>query len=164
MQELTPFQRRVVDEYLVDLNGAAAVRRAGSRAKKPDHLWVRLTKKSHFKAALDEALARRAERTAITQDRVLEELSRIALADIGEVIEIKRNKLQVGDLARLPARVRASIAAIRQTDAGWEVKLHPKVPALELAMRHLGMLKDRVELTGLEELAERLLRYRQRVS
>ncbi|MDB5453531.1 MAG: BcepC6B, partial [Caulobacteraceae bacterium] len=65
---LTDRQRLFVEEYLVDLNLAAAARRAGyapSTAHSPDGL---LSPAVH--AAIDGALAARAERTRVTADRV----------------------------------------------------------------------------------------------
>ena len=44
-----------------------------------------------------------------------------------------------------------AIAGIKQSKFGIELKLNDKEKALELLGRHLGMFKDRVEVSGLEE-------------
>lgn len=51
---------------------------------------------------------------------------------------------------------------MKHTKEGIEVKVHPKDRALELLMRHLGLLKEEVRVTVVDELAARLAAARQR--
>ena len=77
MAKLTPKQQRFVDEYLIDLNAAAAYRRAGYRAK-TDHAaavgGAKLVTKGDIAAAIAAAQTARSERTQLNQDYVLEQL------------------------------------------------------------------------------------------
>lgn len=71
--------------------------------------------------------------------------------------------LHIADTRDLSPGARALFAGIKQTKDGVEVKFHPKDKALELIARHLGMLKDKVEVEGTIGLVERLAAGRQRV-
>ena len=89
-QELAPLtnkQQRFVDEYLLDLNAAAAAVRAGYGAKNADVVGSQNLAKPNVAAAIRERMADRRQRTEITQDRVLEELAHIAFARAGDVME-----------------------------------------------------------------------------
>jgi phage terminase small subunit len=71
---LTAKQARFVQEYLVDCNGAAAARRAGYSVHRADRQAQENLRKPAVAAAIAEAQAKRAERTQITADWVLERL------------------------------------------------------------------------------------------
>lgn len=71
---LTHKQEAFVREYLIDLNGAAAVRRAGYKIKNADDLAVQLLRKTLVQSAIQEAIAKRSEKTAITAENVLHRL------------------------------------------------------------------------------------------
>lgn len=49
-----------------------------------------------------------------------------------------------------------AIAGIKEGRNGVEIKLNDKGKALELLGRHLGMFKDRMEVSGLEEEKSKL--------
>lgn len=57
-------------------------------------------------------------------------------------------RLIIKDTRTLPPAVRALYAGVKQTKEGIQVMTHSKDKALEMVARHLGMLKDKVELTG----------------
>lgn len=72
-------------------------------------------------------------------------------------------RLFVADTRDLSPGARALFAGIKQTKDGLEVKVHSKDKALEMIARHLGMLKDKLEVEGTLGLVERLAAGRQRV-
>jgi phage terminase small subunit len=69
---------RFAEEYLVDLNATQAALRAGYSAKTAGSLGHRLLKNVDIQQAITAAQAARSQRTAITQEQVVQ-----ALADIG---------------------------------------------------------------------------------
>lgn len=74
---LTPKQQRFVDEYLVDLNGAAAYRRAGYAAKTDKVASAgaaRLLANVSIAAAVAAAQGERKKRLELSQDTVVENL------------------------------------------------------------------------------------------
>ena len=84
--ELTSKQLRFVNEYLVDLNATQAAIRAGYSERTVVVQASRLLTNVNVQQAVALAILKRSERTEITQDRVLEELARVAFADIGEYV------------------------------------------------------------------------------
>lgn len=69
---LTPKQQRFVDEYLIDLNATAAAERAGY---KQSHVQgPRLLANVSVAEAIQSRKQKRAERTALTQDEVIDGL------------------------------------------------------------------------------------------
>lgn len=73
-------------------------------------------------------------------------------------------RLYVADTRDMSPGARALFAGIKQTKEGLEVKFHSKDKALEMIARHLGMLKDKIEIEGTLGIAERLARARRRTS
>ena len=82
--KLTARQAAFVAEYMIDLNAAAAARRAGYSARTAEAQASRLLANVKISAAIAEAQAARAKRTEITADRVLKEIGLIAFAPIGD--------------------------------------------------------------------------------
>jgi phage terminase small subunit len=83
---LTPRQQRFVEEYLCDLNGKQAAIRAGYSPKTAEVQAAQTLRIPKVQAALSAALARRSQRTAITQDTVLRELAVLAQSDIRDYV------------------------------------------------------------------------------
>lgn len=160
---VTDQQQRFVSEYLIDLNATQASIRAGYSARNADKISSQLMGKPRVREAIELAMQRRARRTEITQDRVLEELGRIAFFDLRKLYREDGSLKRPTELDDDAAAVLAGIDVVEMAGGaaiGGEVgaqhipmytkkaKISDKVAALGLAMRHLGMLKDRTEVTG----------------
>lgn len=76
-EELTPKQARFVEEYLLDLNAAAAARRAGYSEKNSDSIAAQLLSKTKVFEAVQSAIAARSAKAEITAEYVLENLKRL---------------------------------------------------------------------------------------
>lgn len=193
--ELTPKQARFVAEYLIDLNATQAAVRAGYSARTAASQGARLLKHGAVARAVHTAQQARAVRTEITQDRVLQELARIAFFDIRRLyredgsmkdpceldadtaaalasIEVKEELERGGgeDVLQEPSASATPSAAATATGsaagsaapggaprrrrgeqvAGYTIKtrVFDKVATLQLAMRHLGMLNDKLGLSA----------------
>lgn len=81
---------RFVGEYLKDLNGTAAVRRALPALKAPHSAAMRLLAKPEIQEAITQANAERAMRVRVEADTVLRELLAIATCDTNEIVEVRR--------------------------------------------------------------------------
>lgn len=90
MSKLSAKQQRFVDEYLIDLNGAAAARRAGYSVKTARQIADENLTKPDIVAAIEAAQAALSERTQITQEMVLRRWWDIATADPNELIQYRR--------------------------------------------------------------------------
>ena len=151
---MTEKQKIFADEYLIDLNATRAYRKAYPSVKKDEtaaQAGSRMLRNVKVAKYIAERMQARQERTEITQDRVLEELAAIAFARATDYAEVKDDQVIIKDTAGLSENQIKAIAGIKQGKFGIEVKLNNKEKALELLGRHLGMFKDRVEVSGLEE-------------
>ena len=70
--------------------------------------------------------------------------------------------VHIKDTRLLAAEPRSLYAGVKRTKEGIEVKTHDKRAVLELIGRHLGMFKDKVELSGQVAVADALLAGRRR--
>lgn len=157
---LTEKQARFVAEYLVDLNATEAAKRAGYSEKTAYSIGFENLKKPEIQEAIQQAKEARAARTGITQDRVIQELARVAFAngtDFAKVVssecpvttvdedgivrEVVRRTQRVVlvDTDHVDPEKRAAIAYIKEGKHGIEVSSYDKVKALELLGKHLGL-------------------------
>jgi len=157
--QLNPQQARFVEEYLIDLNATQAAIRAGYSEDTAYSQGGRLLKHVEVGKAIADAMAERSVRTRITADRVLVELSRIALSDIRRTVTWRANTTETGKededgvpetrsfneveligSADIDHDTAAAIAEISQTkDGALKVKMHNKVAALQEIGKHLGV-------------------------
>jgi phage terminase small subunit len=102
-------------------------------------------------------MEKRELRTEITQDKVLNELAKIGFANIEDYVEVDEDQyddkvVKIKSSKDIPEDKKAAISSIKQGANGIEVKLHDKVRALENIGRHLGMFKDKVEISSSNEI------------
>ena len=156
---MTEKQKIFADEYLIDLNATRAYRVAYPSVKRDEtaaQAGSRMLRNVKVAAYIQERMEERQKRTEITQDRVLEELAAIAFAKATDYAEIKGECVRIKDTDTLNEQQIRAIAGIKEGKFGIELKLNDKEKALELLGRHLGMFKDKVEVSGLEEEKKKL--------
>jgi phage terminase small subunit len=152
--KLTPKQAAFVREYLVDLNATAAATRAGYSERNAESIAYQLLQKTLVREAIAAAMEERSKRTEITADRVLQELARMAFFDARRLFANDGSPLPVTEMDEDTARavIGLDVATIGNGEVGigqvLKLKLADKKGALELLGRHLGMWKDKTELTG----------------
>lgn len=143
---LTAKQQRFVDEYLKDLNGTQAAIRAGYSQKTARSISNENLTKPDIHAAIAQGMQERSSRTGITADRVLQELGRLAFMDIRKAYNTDGSLKAIHELDDDTA---AAVAGMDVAEIGSgedaigfvkKIKLSDKKGALELVMRHLGML------------------------
>lgn len=145
---MTKKQKRFVEEYLIDLNATQAAIRAGYSPDTAGSIGAENLKKPEIKSRIDKAMAERSRRTGINQDRVLQELARIGFAKITDVVDPETAKIlpdaSEDDLACIQS------IKIKPNEFGneREVKLYDKKSALVDLGKHLGLFKDKMELSG----------------
>ena len=162
MGELSPKRQRFVDEYLIDLNGTQAAIRAGYSARTANEQAAALLAIPNVREAVEAGRRVIAERNAITQDRIRQELAKLAFADLGEIYDASGNLKPVHEMSREARAVLSGIETSTRRKPGTDevlvirkVKRWDKVRALQLLGQDLGMfnpLEDR--LTALERLLE----------
>lgn len=151
---MTPKQKRFCEEYLIDLNSTQAAIRAGYSEKTSYSIGQENLKKPEISNTIQQLMQERQSRTQITQDRVLKELSRIAFFDIRKLYKedgsLKKPNELDDDAAAVLSGIDIVEMAVGEEAFGFtkKVKIFDKNSALTLAMRHLGMLNDKIEHSG----------------
>lgn len=166
--EMSEQMKLYVQELLADpaMNQTQAAIRAGYSPRTAAESAVRLMKRRDIQEEIEKFKAERAVRLAITQDRVLLELARLAFVNPLKVIDAGEGTVR-DDVTEDDA---ATIASVKvktiPTEDGniveREVKLTDKKAALELLGKHMGMFKERLEVEIKGGIAERLKRARER--
>lgn len=145
-------QSRFVGEYLIDLNATQAAIRAGYSAKTAVQQGSRLLMNADIQQAIEERQKVLQQRTEITQESVILELAKIAFGDQRRVmswgpdgIKLRPSNALTDDEAAVVAEVTETVTA---NGGSLKIKTHDKVAALKLLGEHLGLFKQKVELTG----------------
>ena len=145
-------QRRFVDEYLLDLNATQAAIRAGYSVKTAGQQGERLLKNVEIQKMIKERMSDREQRTEITQDRVLQELAKLAFLDVRKAFNSDGTLKGITELDDDTAAAVAGLDVIEmnseegKTCCLKKIKLSDKRAALELIARHLGMFNDKLNL------------------
>ncbi|MEE0425188.1 MAG: terminase small subunit [Blautia sp.] len=157
---MTKKQKRFVEEYLIDLNATQAAIRAGYSPETAYSIGSENLKKPEIRACIEKAMAERSKRTGVNQDRIIMELAKIGFLNPKDLVNFDEATVKE-DAAEEDLAAIASIRVKRfPTKDGEgierEIKMHDKTKTLELLGRHLGMFKDKVEVSGLEEEKKKL--------
>ena len=124
-------QKRFVDEYLIDLNAAAAAHRAGYSKKTAKQKGYELRQKPEIQDAIIAAMQARSERTEVGQDWIVERL----VENVERSMTIE--PVMVGGEKTGEYVYQGSVAN----------------KALELLGRHQGMFTDNLNLKGVGPVA-----------
>ncbi|MCT8848245.1 terminase small subunit, partial [Glaesserella parasuis] len=134
--KLTDKQQRFVEEYLIDLNATQAAIRAGYSADTARQIGAENLSKLVIQEAIQEAQNKRAARVNVTQDDVLKGLL--------EIISMSTGKQKITETEL--SKVDGSIVPMDVEKVCFEP--HAANKALELLGKHLGMFKDKVDVTN----------------
>lgn len=155
-------------EYVIDLNGTRAAIAAGYSAKTADVKASQLLAEVKVQRLVDNLLSARASKLDLKAEQVVEELRRLAFANMQDYMRVNADGWPELDLSTLTRDQAAAIQEFSEDATGGtgdgerrqvlrrRFKLADKRGSLELLGRHLGMFQDNVKVTGLEGLAERM--------
>lgn len=163
-------------EYLKDANGTRAAIAAGYSKRSAHSQASRLLKKDEVKAALAQKHDKRVEKIDFSADKVLEGLANLAFFDIRKLYDEKGDLLPI---AKLDDTTAAAICGVEveevferfgggQAKANGnllkKIKLADRGINLERLGRFHKLFTDKVEITNLDELADRLSKARKRAA
>lgn len=137
MAKLTAKQQRFVDEYLKDLNATQAAIRAGYSEKTAQQIGAENLSKPVIQAAIQEAKNKRSERTEVTQDFV-----------INTIVETINRCRQAEPVMAKGEQVFEVDVETNELRPVWKFDATNVLKGAELLGKHLGMFKDKVELSG----------------
>lgn len=147
-------QQKFVAAYIETGNATEAALKAGYSKKTAYSQGHRLLKKREIQQGIQQPLNRAAQKLDLTAERVLGEIARLAFFDIRKLVDNTGKPLPLSELDddTAAAIVGLDVVNIGNSDAGigevLKFKLADKKGALEMAAKHLGLLKDKVEVTG----------------
>ncbi len=139
-------------------NATQAAIKAGFSEKTADQQGSRLLKDVKVQAELEKQREILRQKFGLTAENVLREVARISFFDPRALVDAQGNIRNLNDLDEDTARAVASVEVIEEyagrgqdrESIGFtkKVKVFDKNAALEKAMKHLGLYKDQIELTG----------------
>ena len=146
----TKKQKLFVQEYLIDLNATQAAIRAGYSPESAADIGSENLRKPDICASIDKAMAERSRRLGLNQDRILMELAKIALLNPQQVVNLDEATVREDALPEdLAAMASVKVKRFPTKDGEGierEIKFYDKTKALELAGKHLGMFRDKVDV------------------
>lgn len=175
MKPLTPKQAMFVAEYLKDLNATQAAIRAGYAEKGATVTGSKLLTNPNVRRAINAGKLERSEETKIDASWVLKRLAVESDADLADLYDADNNLKPIHEWPKI---WRQGLVAGIEVDELWEgvgkdrtqigvtkkIKISDRVKRLELIGRHVNVnaFQDQVKVTGLDALADRLTRAKQR--
>lgn len=146
---MTKKQKRFVEEYLIDLNATQAAIRAGYSPDTAKSIGSENLTKPDIQARIAKVMAERSRRTGVNADRVVMELAKIAFVNASDVIDAETATLKPDAAPEDTAAIQSvKVKTFGEDGLEREIKMADKLKALELLGKHLGMFKDKVELSG----------------
>lgn len=172
---MTNAQKIFCDEYLIDLNATRAYKVAYPNCKKDEtakSAGSRLLTNVNLQNYIADKMKEREQRTEVTQDMVIKELSAIAFSKASDYAKLKKMKrnlpiYQEGEIVdykeeeytgieftptdELTEEQKKALSGIKEGKFGLEVNSCDKVRALELLGRHLGIFNDKLDVNVKEK-------------
>ncbi len=161
-----------VPEYLRHHHGARAWRSALNRADASPPVASKgasiILERPHIAAYIKHCQAEMLDRLKISKERILEELAKLAYANMADFVVIQEDGTAVTDLSGLTAEQFAAISECTidtyvegrgddaQTVKSVKIKLAPKLGALDLLGRSMKLFTDVVESGGVAGVEDRL--------
>lgn len=172
---LSPKDRRFVAEYLIDFNAARAARAIGSTATRSDQAGYEYLSKPEIAEAIAAGQQQQLARAGLTKERLLEELGYLVLVNIRDYFDpVTGGAKHPNDLTEAQGAALVGFEVLKRnlfpddghTDTIHKFKLADKLKAIELYMKHRGMLIEKVEVkdTTAEARVARLVAARTRVA
>lgn len=168
-KKLTAKQQKFVDEYLIDLNATRAYKAVYPKCKSDEAANAassRLLRNVKVQKQIEKGQQEIQDRTKITQDKIVEELAKIAFSNATDYVEIVTRPIKhrrfdekiqdyvyeegdvfeqdiiLKDTKQLTDDQKAAISCIKNTRHGIAIEQCNKVEALHLLGQHLGMFKN----------------------
>lgn len=165
---------RFVKEFLIDQNATQAAIRAGYSEKSAKVTGCRLLTDANVLRAIGERNEVINNKLDLTAERLKMELARLCYFDAANFFNPDGSAKAITDLDEDSRRAIAGFemaelyegSGEERKQAGYikKFKLPDKTRAIELAMRVEKMLIERVEITGANEIARRLIAGRKRAA
>ena len=163
-------------EYVKDLNGKRAAIAVGYSAKTADVAASRLLSNVKVKELLAELTKKHADKLDLSTEKVLSELSSMGFSNMLDYFKITKEGHAYVDLSNLRREQSSAIQEVTVDEyvegkgkharkvKRTKLKLVDKIRSLELLGKHLKLFTERIEVGGIEGLAEAMAKARKRVN
>ena len=108
----TPKQRLFIETYLIHKNATKAAIAAGFSERSANNQGARLMANDALRAEIEARLASTLDRYAVTSERILRELAKIAFANIGDFITVEEGGGAIVDFGTATREQMASLKSI----------------------------------------------------
>ncbi|CAG0969154.1 hypothetical protein PLCT2_01241 [Planctomycetaceae bacterium] len=148
---LTDRQERFCREYLVDHNATQAAIRAGYSRRSADVAGARMLGNDKVQNAINRLKLAQQQRLEITADRVLQEIAKLAFANLGDFVDVQED----GSIAvNFKKASKDQLAALQEIVVdGVRIKLADKSRNLELLGKHLKLFSENYQTPEKETVA-----------
>lgn len=136
---ISPRVKKFCEEYLIDRNQVKSYIRAGFSKKAARYDAARVFWRPEVQAYLKPLMERLTEKTILTAERVLEEMARIAFANLADYYTRKGDKWVIKELHELTP---AQQACVCEYEPGKFIKLYSKDSALDKLGKHFKLYTD----------------------
>lgn len=174
LNAMTPQQKVFAEEYLIDLNSTQAAIRAGYPPGKAASYATTIMRHPPVRDHIARLMAARSKRVGLNADRVLQRLGAMVMGDPRAIFNadggLKRPDEMDAEDAVMLAGVKTRRTVAMQPDGSMapeeitEIKVIDAVAVIALAMKHLGMMNDKLDINVTHSLAERLGAAQARIS
>lgn len=147
---LTPKQERFCQEYLIDLNASQAALRAGYSPRNHVSIGAQLLMNTYVQLKISELKSAREAVTNVTAENVVREIASRASFDPSAIYGPDGKIMPMKDWPESCRRMLKSFDQV-ETDEGLQitkVRWYDSSKPLELLGRHLGIFRDRLEVSG----------------
>lgn len=168
LKSLPPRHRAFVREYLVDLNATAACQRVGFTPSNCKSTARDLMERPEIRAAIEAGMAQRASTSSVRADLVLERLANLAHYDIADLYTEDGCIRPIDEIPRIVRDAITGVEVVEMfNDDGQrigvtkKIKISPRIGAIDLLMKHLGLLTAPKNEDDYEDAVGTLLRIMQ---
>jgi len=157
--KLTEKQKSFCNEYLIDFNATRAYKAVYTSCKKDGTARTNSSKlltNTNIQEYIREQQEDMQQRTKVTQEKVINELAKIAFGDIRKLYTETGSLKNINDLDDDTASTLAGIETYQEFDGRGDdreyigdtkkVKLLDKTKALELLGKHLGIFTEKIKV------------------
>ena len=167
---------RFCREYIKDLNGTRAAIAAGYAKKSAKVTASQLLTNPNVQALLAKLTKKHADKLDLSTEKVLFELSRVGFSNMLDYIKTTEDGGAYVDLSNLTQEQAAAIQEVTVDEytegrgkaarrvKRTKFKLADKIRALELLGKYLKLFTERVEVGGIEGLADMIAAARKRAA